>query len=113
MPDADQRELVGLGLEHYHLYTASGEALTYHEELKNVISRNEFSAKKTFDVRRMWKAVYSSLYTSFTAMSIVVNYVAFQRSFFKKTTPHVMNWMPGNILDEARKRNSPDFACFP
>ena len=103
LPDEDQRQLVGLSLVNYHVYTSIAEAITYQKELETAVCGTEI-----FDVRRLWKAGYSSLYTSFTALSVIVNYVAFQRNFFRKITPHLLNWMPGDAVREARTRSSPD-----
>ncbi len=133
LPDEGQRELVGVSLLNYAVYTALAEAITFLQEIEDELglpapvgptsgsgfwrvdgtlstgttstyqqelpdTEAGFPGRQLFQVRRAWKALYSSLYTSFNALCNIVCVVAGKKALLKKTEP-VWNYTPKNAID--------------
>jgi hypothetical protein len=102
--DDDQKELVGLSLQNYAVHTGIAEALTYFDEMVSELNRI-LSPMRRFEVRRLWKATYSSLYTSFNALCNIVYVLGNQVSVFGKKKGKIWNYTPAEVLDFTRKSN--------
>lgn len=96
LSDDEHRELIALALTNYAVYTGFAEALWFHIELKARAPQQYL-----FDVRRSWKALYSSLYSSFNALSNVVCVVAFLESPFGDRPGRIWNWTPTQAYNKA------------
>ncbi len=95
LSDEEYRELIAVSLMNYAVYTGLGEALWFHMELKQFAPlRDEFAA------RRCWKALYSSLYSSFTALCYLVYVVVCQKTPFrrKKKSGELWSYGPGETV---------------
>jgi hypothetical protein len=138
LPDSGQRELVGVSLLNYAVYTAFAEAISFLQDMRDklgppappaatsgsgflradgTMSTGTASARLPdlgdravdsdgrllFEVRRAWRAMYSSLYTSFNAVSNIVCVVIGQKPLLKSAQP-VWNYTPKNAVDLARGR---------
>lgn len=97
--DDEQRELVGLSLLNYAVYTGMAEAVAFLEQIGCELSRTTVPGWRLFEVRRVWKAMYSSLNTSFNALSNIVCIVAGQKPVLRKKAGTVWNYSPKDALN--------------
>jgi hypothetical protein len=95
LSDEDWRELIGLSMTNYAVYTGMAEAVSFLEQMRFELIRTTHAAGRLFEVRRTWKAFYSSLYGSFTALSNVICMVIGQKKLFKNTSG-TRNYDPGD-----------------
>lgn len=82
-------------MTNYAVYTGLVEAVGFYEQLRNELYRTTFASWRVFEVRRAWKAMYSSLYSSFTALSNVICMVVGKKPIFKNTAGN-RNYDPGD-----------------
>lgn len=94
LSDDEQRELVALSSLNYAVYTGMAESLTFFEQMGHELSRTMNPGWRLFEVRRLWKAMYSSLYTSFNALCNIVCVVVGQKPPFVETPAGVRNYTP-------------------
>lgn len=95
MSDDEHRELIALSLTNYAVYTNFADGLAFFEELSFELSRFTAEASRLANVRRAWKAMYSSLYSSLNALSnIVCVVVAHKPRFEIKPSGEVWNYTP-------------------
>ena len=104
LPDNDQRELVALSLLNYAVYTGMAEALAFLEQMGFELARTTLPPWRLFEVRRFWKAMYSSLYTSFNALCNIVYVVVGQRPTVKQTAIGVWNYTPKDAVNIANAK---------
>jgi hypothetical protein len=95
----EHKELIALSLTNYHVYTGLAEAISFFEQMQFAIFRTTSAQERVFEVRRSWKAMYSSLYSSFTALSNIVCIVAIKKSAFgKDPSKGIQNYSPSNAI---------------
>jgi hypothetical protein len=104
LSDDAQRELVALSLLHYTVYHGIAEAITFFEQMGCELSQTVAPGWRIFQVRRSWKAMYSSLYTSFNALCNVVCVVVGQKSPFGEDPTRIWNYTPKRALDLVKGR---------
>jgi len=97
--DDEQRELVALSLLNYAVYTGIAEALAFFEQMGYELSRTMLPGWRLFEVRRLWEAMYSSLYSSFNALCNIVCVVVGQKSPFGEKPELVWNYTPRDALN--------------
>ena len=95
LTDDDWKTLIALSMTNYAVYTGISEALAFFEQMSNELYRTTFNASRVFEVRRAWKAMYSSLYGSFTALSNVICMVIGKKTVFKNGLSN-RNYDPGD-----------------
>lgn len=106
--DNEQRELVALSLLHYAVYTGMAEAVAFLEQMGSELSRTTVPGWRLFEVRRVWKAMYSSLYTNFNALSNIVYVVVGQKPVLRKKAGKVWNYSPKDALNLVEGRELKD-----
>jgi len=94
LSDDEQRELVALSLLNYAVYTGMAEAIASFEQMGYELSRTTVPAWRLFEVRMLWKAMYSSLYTSFNALCNIVCVIVGQKSPFGEDPKRIWNYTP-------------------
>lgn len=95
----EYEELVAVSLYNYQVYTCLMEALTFYEQVVHEVNRHNTSGSRVFEVRKNWKAAYSSLYSSFNALCNLILVVIAIRPVYKKNTPDlVMNYGPKDAI---------------
>jgi len=102
LSDDEQRELIALSLLNYAVYTGMAEAIASFEQMGSELSRTMPSDWRVIEVRRLWKAMYSSLYTSFNALCNIVCVVVGQKPPVTKKQGQAWNYSPKkarNIVD--------------
>jgi hypothetical protein len=99
LSDDEQRELVALSLLNYAVYTGMAEAIASFDQMGCELSRTTVPTWRLFEVRRLWKAMYSSLYTSFNALCNIVCVVVGQKSPFGSDPKRVWNYTPKQAHD--------------
>ncbi|NUQ05082.1 MAG: hypothetical protein HUU31_14450 [Anaerolineae bacterium] len=95
LTDDDWKPLIALSMTNYAVYTGLAEALGFFEQMRNELYRTTFTGWRVFEVRRAWKAMYSSLYSSFTALSNVICMVVGKKPIFKNAAGN-RNYDPGD-----------------
>lgn len=95
LEESDWENLIALSLTHYAVYTGIAEAIAFFEILSYELNRTTFPPIRLHEVSRNWKAMYSSLYSSFTAFSNVVCIVVGQKDIFKSSNKS-RNYDPGD-----------------
>lgn len=110
MPDEEQRELVALSLLNYSVYVGVGEALTFRDRLRYFLNAQLVPQQRTFQVKRVWKAAYSSLYTSFNSLANIVYVLVKQVSAFGEDPANPWNYTPKKVLDLVKGRGLPELA---
>jgi hypothetical protein len=103
--DGEQRELIALSLLNYAVYTGIGEAIAFFDQMQNELNSAIPANKRIFEVRRLWKARYSSLYSSFNALCNIVCIVVGQKSPFGNDPRRVWNHTPKNACDLVNGRD--------
>jgi hypothetical protein len=63
----DASDLVSISLMMYHVYTCLAEAISFFEQLNFELNRTSPHLTRFFEVKKNWKAAYSSLYSSYIA----------------------------------------------
>jgi hypothetical protein len=100
LTDNDWEQLIALSMTNYAVYTGLAEAVSFREQMRNELDRTTFDGWRVFEVRRAWKAMYSSLYSSFTALSNVICIVVGKQPVFKsknvKNSNSKRNYDPGD-----------------
>jgi hypothetical protein len=94
LSDDEQRELVALSSLNYAVYTGMAEALAFLEQMRCELLRTMDPGWRLFEVRRLWKAMYSSLYTGFNALCNIVCVVVGERSPFGEKPGRIWNYTP-------------------
>jgi hypothetical protein len=106
--DEEYRELIALSLANYAVYTSLAEALWFHGEFREYASRRDL-----FATRRSWKALYSSLYSSFVALCNLTYIVVLRETPFRRNRhgelwnygpQETFNKVQGNALKSPIKR---------
>lgn len=97
LTDEEFRELIALSLTNYAVYTGLVEALCFHKQLKIYAPQANL-----FLVRQNWKALYSSLNSSFNALCNIVCVVVGLRSPFGGKPGIIWNWSPKDALNVAQ-----------
>jgi hypothetical protein len=101
--DDEYKEFVALSLLHYAVCTGTCEALAFLHEAQCEVARPA-SPLRVFEVRRGWKALYSSLYSSLNALANTVCVVVGLESPFGTKLGLVRNYTPTNALRLARDK---------
>jgi hypothetical protein len=70
------KELIGISLLMYQNYTCLAEAISFFEQVNFELNKSNSMASRTFEVKKYWKASYSSLYSSFIALCNLLVVVA-------------------------------------
>jgi hypothetical protein len=94
LSDDEQKELIALSLLNYAVYTGMAEAIASFEQMGSELSRTMPSDWRVIEVRRLWKAMYSSLYTSFNALCNIVCVVVGQGPPVRKKGGRPWNYSP-------------------
>jgi len=94
LSDDAQRELVALSLLNYAVYTGIAEAIASFDQIGYELARTMVPTWRLFEVRRLWKALYSSLYTSFNALCNIVCVIVGPRSPFGENPKCIWNYTP-------------------
>lgn len=111
LSDDEQRELVALSLLNYAVHTSLIEARTFVAEMNNTLGTPLPDEKRIFEVRKQWKAFYSSLYTSFNALCNIVSVLVEQSSATrtkvdkKSGSSYPWNYTPSETLRLAKDKN--------
>lgn len=95
LTDDDWKPLIALSMTNYAVYTGIAEALGFFEQMMTELRRTTFDGWRLFEVRRSWKAMYSSLYSSFTALSNIICMVVGKKPVFKNASGS-RNYDPGD-----------------
>jgi len=96
LSDDEQKELVALSLMNYAVYTGIAESLAFLEQLQFEVFRTTFDSWRIFDARRHWKATYSTLYSSFNALSNIVCIVVGLKPPLGEKRGKVWNYSPSS-----------------
>jgi hypothetical protein len=110
LSDDEQRELVALSLLNYAVYMGIAEAVASFEQMKGQLSRTMLPGWRLFEVRRLWKAMYSSLYTSFNALCNIICVVVGQKPPVKKKRGRAWNYTPTDALKLVNDRGIKELA---
>ena len=94
LSDEEHKELVALSLLNYSVYTSVADAVAFLEQLHSELHRTTSAKWRVFEVRRAWKAMYSSLYTSFNALCNIVCVIVGRKSPFRRRRGVIWNYGP-------------------
>jgi len=98
LSDEEQKELIAISMLNYAVQTGLVEALVSFDQMQAELHRI-VSPTRILEVRRLWKATYSSLYTGFNSLCNIVYVLVEQTSVWKKNTPNfVMNYTPNDAI---------------
>lgn len=92
------KELVAISLLNYQVYTCLMEALSFYEQLVHEVNRHNSPASRFFEVRKNWKAAYSSLYSSFTALCNLMMVVVCKQPIYDPQKDYRANYGPGKTI---------------
>ncbi len=98
LSDDDQRQLIALSLLHYSVYTGFTEATTFFQQMTFELQRVLVFSWRVFEIRRYWKATYSSLYSSFNALCNILSVIIGNKSPFGKMPGKVWNYTPSSTI---------------
>jgi hypothetical protein len=79
LSDNEWTDLIAISLTHYAVYTNIADAISFFNILGNELNRNVAGGERLIHVRRTWKAIYSSLYSSLTALSNLISVIVTQK----------------------------------
>lgn len=106
LTEEETNDLVAISMIMYHVYTCLGEAISFTQTLEYELNKFTFNPTRHFEVKKNWKAAYSSLYTSVTSISNLVLIVEGQKllyEYYPDGTPK--NYSPGNAVTFFKSRN--------
>jgi hypothetical protein len=104
--DEEAKDLVAISMIMYHVYTCLAEAISFYQALEYEIGKFNSNGTREFEVKRNWKAAYSSLYTSVTSISnllLIVEGKKLLYEYYPDGTPK--NYSPGNAITFFKSRN--------
>lgn len=110
LSDEEQKELVALSLLNYSVYTSMADAVAFLEQLHWELHRTTSAKWRVFEVRRAWKAMYSSLYTSFNALCNIVCVAVGHKSPFGAKPGFVWNYGPKQACDLVNRKGIKEIA---
>lgn len=92
LPDDEQRNLVSLSLAHYAVYTGIAESVSFVKQVEHQLRQPQ---PDVFEIRKAFKAAFSSLYSGFNAHSNVVYNV-----MSPLVAGHVSKWgaLPSTVI---------------
>lgn len=109
--EEEVKELVALSLMNYHVYTCLGEALSFYEDMLYELKKHNSPSSRIFEVRKNWKASYSSIYSSFNALCNLVVVAVGKAPVLKvNKRGEFMNYMPKSAIDLVRKNGKEDIS---
>jgi len=112
LSDGEKREFVALSLLGYQVYTNVFEAYTFFQEMVEH-AKQDISAHHDFHATRAWKALYSSLYRSVTAMANTACVVYCQKSpLGHSKRGEIRNYTPRGAINLLRGRGCLHVASF-
>ncbi len=80
------------------------DALAFFQQMQFELSRITLPGSRVFEVRRNWKAMYSSLNSSFNALANIICVVVGQKSPFGKDPAKPWNYTPKDALNLTQGR---------
>jgi len=93
LPDSEQAELIALSLMNYHVHSGIFEASIFQNELELELAKlMNLDTLKMINLRRFWKAAYSSLYTSYNAVCNIIYVLVTGESVFGKNKNRENPW---------------------
>lgn len=97
LTDPEKEELVALSLTNYAVMAGITEALSFKDQISTALTA-EYADQdlRKFDIRKNWKALYSSLYSAVVATSNIIRIVCKQEA---AVTPR--NWNLGQAKNYA------------
>ncbi len=105
LSDEEWTDLIGISLTHYSVYTNMADAISFFNELGSELNRNTSTGEHLINIRRTWKAIYSSLYSSLNALSNLVTIVVTQKPRVEVKPNHeVWNYTPRSTRDLVQGR---------
>jgi len=110
LSDDEQRELVALSLLNYCVYSEWVGAFTFLTEMKRALNTALSPDCRLFEVRRRWKALYSSLYTSLNALCNIVCVVVGHKSPFGQRPGVIWNYTPRHACNLVNGRGIRELA---
>lgn len=104
--EEEAKDLVAISMIMYHVYTCLGEAISFTQTLEYELNKFTLNSTRHFEVKKNWKAAYSSLYTSVTSISNLLLIVEGQKllyEYYPDGTPK--NYSPGNAVTFFKSRS--------
>jgi hypothetical protein len=104
LTEEETKNLVAISMIMYHVYTCLGEAISFAQALDYELAQYNLNATRHFEVKKNWKAAYSSLYTSLNAMSNLLMIVAGENPVLKSKPGKIpKNYTPQDPIDFFRQ----------
>jgi hypothetical protein len=102
--EEEVKDLFAISMILYHVYTCVGEAISFAQALDYELARYNLDATRHFEVKKNWKAAYSSLYTSLNAVSNLLLIIAGEKPVLKPHTSGVAkNYTPQDAINTFRQ----------
>lgn len=102
--DEKARDLVAISMMMYHVYTCLAEAISFYQALEHELGKLNSNGIRGFEVKKNWKASYSSLYTSVNSMSNLLIVVADDKPVRRPNKKNVVqNYTPKDAIDAFRQ----------
>lgn len=107
LSNEEAKDLVAISLIMYQVYTCLAESISFTEQLEHELNRSTLHSTRHFEVKKNWKAAYSSLYSSLNAVCNLLLIVAGNLPIVqqKKNSNEVMNYSPGYAFTFFKDRN--------
>lgn len=104
LSDDEQKQLIALSFLNYAVYTGIAEAMASLQQMKYSLGKTQPDGWRIFEVRRTWKATYSSLYSSLNALSNIVCVVIDNNSPFGDHPGKIWNYTPKKAIAVASRK---------
>ncbi|MFH1252058.1 MAG: hypothetical protein V1715_13305 [bacterium] len=99
LKDNEQKELVAVSLLNYAVYTGLAEGKSFFEQMGSELSRTMVPTWRWFIVKMLWKAMYSSFYTSYNALCNLIYVIVSQKSPFGENPLKTWNYTPKQTIN--------------
>jgi hypothetical protein len=104
--EEEAKDLIAISMIMYHIYTCLGEAISFTQTLEYELNKFSFNPTRQFEVKKNWKAAYSSIYTSLNAMCNLSMVIAGNQSVFKRENGvDVWNYTPKDVIKDLNKKS--------
>lgn len=102
--DEKAKDLVAISMMMYHVYTCLAEAISFCQALEHELGKPNSNGIRGFEVKKNWKASYSSLNTSVNSMSNLILVVADDKPVRRPNKKGVVqNYTPRDAIDAFRQ----------
>ncbi len=99
LTEEESKELIIISFLMYHIYTCLGESINFDQMIEDALLKSINNGTRIFEVKKNWKAAYSSLYTSLNAMANLSLILAGNKPIFDPSKNRPWNYTPNQAIE--------------